>query len=874
MRIAAGVSFKSLARLHERLLAYPRLLILLACFACGFSLNYTIENLGINTDTTAMLSQELPFQLNRKRLIQAFPQDDQAILVVVDSESPVQTSRALSYLGKQLRAEKSHVESVYIPGEGPFFERHSLLYLELDELEELAGALAEAQPFIGRLSQDNSLNGLFSIIGLAITTVDFDLPIDIAPLLDKIREAFRSGLEGKDYQLSWHDLMSRSEPDLLTTQRFILAKPKLDFSELMPAEKSLQVFRAIANNAKKIFPLVRIRLTGEIALEHEELESVSHSATVASLFSLVLVCTALLVGLRSLKLMVATLVSLVIGLILTAGFATLAVGHLNLISIAFAVLYIGLSVDYAIHYCLRYREMLQKNLSPRQALTFSNQTITPSITLCAITTSAGFYAFVPTAYSGVSELGIIAGTGMLIGLAVTLTVLPAMLKILPLKSVKPKSQSVVFADWIYRFPFDYRTVIRWSALVFSISAVALLTKVSFDFNPVNLRDPNSESVSTFKDLLKTKETSPMTLTVLAADKADALATAEKLETLGPVENAITIFDFVPDDQEEKLAIIEELALLVGLQLTTYPQPQEDTLENRTRALKEFLNTINKSLESKQPDPLLESLRKLRRDLEHYLESLESLPLAAKKENLDKLQSSLLDSLPDTMDSLLKGLEADLVTIDELPKELYERWSNEDGIYRIMIFPSEDLNDLENLKEFISDVQQLEPDATDLPAIYLESGKEIVKAFQQALIGALAAITVILMIVQHKITDTLLILMPLLMAAIFTCAAIVLFGNSFNFANIIAIPLLFGLGVDSGIHIIRRLRNMPNQDENLLHTSTARAIFFSGLTTLFSFISLAFTSHLGLASMGQLLAIGISLIVFCTLVVLPAFAINN
>lgn len=874
MRRVTQTIFNFSAWVNNKLVAYPKLLIFSVCVVCGFSLNYTLTNLGINTDTTEMLSQNLPFQKNRERLIQAFPQDDQAFLIVVDSNTPLQTTHALNELAKQLRSEKNYVESVYVPGESGYFDRHGLLYLEIKALEDLASKLVQAQPFIGTLSQDNSLNGLFSIIGLAISSTNIELPIDIVPLLERIREAIRAAIDNDYNRLSWHDLMSGNKPDLLTTQRFVLVKPKLEFDQVMPAEKSYQAIHAILKRTKGKYPLVRLRLTGEIALEHEELESVSRSALIASIFSLLLVCVALMIGLRSFKLMIATLMTLVMGLILTAGFATFAVGHLNLISIAFAVLYIGLGVDYSIHFCLRYRELLQQEFSSSRALTHTIGSVGPSIALCAITTSAGFYAFIPTSYRGVSELGIIAGSGMFIGLVMTLIILPALLKLMPLKSVGPYEKSVVFPDWIYRLPTDHRTFIKWSALVLSIIAGGLVTQVSFDFNPVNLRDPSSESVSTFKDLLKSKATSPMTLTVLANDEASVRSKSESLKALDSVENAITLFDFIPEDQEEKLAIIEELALLLGLELSTFPNPTEVSVEESIRTLEKFLNTIDTSLTTQKQGSLSESLGILRRDLEEYLAILSSLPKVDRKDRLDQLQSSLLSSLPETMNRLLKGFEADIVTIDELPKDLLERWVSNDGIYRIMIFPSKDLNNIDNLREFITDVQRLEPNATDLPVIYLESGKEIVNAFLQALLGALAVIAVVLIVVQRNIVDTLMILAPLLMAAVFTCALTVFFGKAFNFANIIAVPLLLGLGVDSGIHVIRRLHTMPTQKHRLLRTSTARAIFFSGLTTLFSFVSLAFTPHLGLASMGQLLAIGISFIVFCTLIVLPAIAVRN
>ena len=812
---------KLLPRLERLLLGHPKTVILLACIACGFSMYYTAGHLKVNTDTTNILSPDLPFQQDRQRFLKAFPQDDQAILVVVDAKAPEQTTRVLTYLGEQFRKEKQQITSVYIPGEGPYFDKNGLLYLGLDDIKDLSVKLAEAQPFIGTLSGDNSLKGLESIIELALTTEDRDLPVDLSFLLDKIRATIRADLDGKDYQLSWQQLMYGENLDLLTTQRFILLKPKLNFSTMVPAEQSLNSVWAIVDKAKQLFPGTRIRLTGEVILEHEELESVQRSASTASLFSIILVCVSLMIGYRSVKLTVATLIVMLMGTILTAGFAAFTIGHLNLISVSFAVLYIGIADDYAVQLCLRYRELLREQLPKCEALATALDNIWPSTTLCAITASVGFFSFIPTAYSGVSELGIIAGAGIFIALIISMVVLPALLNLLSPNTTKMVRTKAVFPDWVYRFPIHHRVAVQWVAIVLTLAGLTLLTQVRFDFNPLNLRDPNSESIATFKELLKTKETSPMTLTVLASSKAEALTTAQKLNQLASVENAITIFDYVPEDQEEKIAILEELALVLGFQMTQFPPLHEDSIENHTLALKSLQKTIDKKLNGLPDSPLSKSLRLLGDDLGQFLATLESDTQPMQKARLDKLQTSLLDTLPDTMNRLFSGLQAGPVTIDTLPPELFERWLNKDGIYRIMVFPSKDLNDLGNMKEFIAEVKEIAPHATDLPVIYLETGNAVVKAFQQALISALLAIFMVLLIIQRSFKEAFLILLPLLMAAVFTGASTVLMGHSFNFANIIIIPLLFGLGADGGIFIIHRLRNMGSKDESVLRTSTAR-----------------------------------------------------
>jgi hopanoid biosynthesis associated RND transporter like protein HpnN len=857
-----------IARLDGRLLHYPKTLILTVLLLCGLSAYYTIEHLGIDADTTDILSKDLQFQKDRERFIRTFPQDDQAILVVVDARTPEQATRALDHLGAEFGKERQ-IKSVYIPGAGDFFERHGLLYLDLDNLEDLAAKMAEAQPFIGTLSKDNSLKGLLNILEQAITADTQELPVDLNPLLDKVDAAIQAVLDGKPYQLSWQELMVGKNQDLSSTRRFILLKPRLNFEELMPAEKPLAAVRAVAAKAEQAFPGINIRLTGEVVLEHDELATVTYSAEMASAFSFLLVFLSLLIGFRSLKLTLATLSVLTMGLMLTFGFAALAIGHLNIISVSFAALYIGIGDDYAVQVCMRYRELLRQNRSRGQALLEAVRRVSPPITLCAITGATGFFAFLPTQYTGVSELGLIAGVGIFISLLITLIVLPAVLKLFPLDLGPAKKSEDLFPDWVYLLPIRHATSVKWATAALIAAGLALLTQARFDINPLNLRDPDSESVAMFRELLKTKNTSPMTLTVLAESQDEALAMAQKLTQLESVENAITIYDYVPSDQKAKLSIIDDLSLVMGLQLTAFPAPYQDSVENSLAALEKFRQAIGKHVKEKPGSELAATLRPLHRKVESLIAALQAKSAPEKKAMLDALQFSLLDTLPDTMNTLLKGLNPGEVTIDTLPPDLAERWLSQNGVYRIMASPSKDLNEEKNLKEFIREVRQVAPHATDLPVIYLESGNAIVRAFQQALASAVAAIVIVLMFTQRNTKDALLILLPLLMTAILTGASTVLMDNPFNFANIIVIPILFGLGVDAGINIMSRLRH-PDREDSVLRTGTARGVVFSELTTMCSLVSMAFTPHLGLASMGQLLSIGLLLNIICTLVVLPAF----
>lgn len=855
---------------ERNFLQHPWLVILLFLLACGFTLRYVMDNLKVNTNTADMISLEVPFQKNRLRLEAAFPQDVSAIVLLVEGKTPEQTAAATRRIGAQLRNNTTDFKSVYIPDEGEFFARNGLLYLDLPELENLSSQLAGAQPFIGHLAEDNSLNGLFDILGLALKEAGKDdQGMDLDPLLEKVRESLAAVGEGKPHMLSWQQLMMTRKDGLGVTKRFITITPNLHFEELLPAEKAIGAVNGVlAGVLQGDLADVTVRKTGEIIMEYEEMATLGATMAWAGVASLILVCLTLWVAYRSFKLVFATFVSLNMGLILSLGFATVAIGQLNVISIGFAVLFIGMGDAYSSHFCLRYRELLLRGRSQAEALRNTLTSTGSALILSAITGAIGLYSYIPTHYSGVGELGIIAGTSMFIALGTTFTILPALMKIMPIRPRRPPQATRGkggAARLLSNWPLRHARKLRWITAALAIASVWLLGDLSVDFNPINLRDPNTDSVQTYKYLLKSKDTSPMTVASLATTPEEVARKAERFKILPSVDKVVSVFDFIPTEQEEKLAVIADLALVMGPQLDWFPAPRLGTA--RPEALEKFQQTLRERL-ARSEDAVLAGLD---RELTAFRSRLEAADADTQRQMLNRLEASMLVPLPDTIADLRDSLKAQPITLASLPPDLVERWHSHSGMYRVQVFPREDLNDLDKLRGFIRDTQQIDPDVTDVPVTYLESMDEVVIAFQQAFAIAFSATTLLLLVMLRNFKDTLLVLLPLLLASLFTAAITVLIGLPFNFANIIALPLLFGLGVDSGIHMAHRLHYLHGGDENLLGTSEAQGVFFGALTTIFSFSSLAFTSHQGTASMGLLLAVGLMMTLVCALIVLPAFS---
>nr|MBA2483472.1 MMPL family transporter [Nitrosomonas sp.] len=352
---------------------------------------------------------------------------------------------------------------------------------------------------------------------------------------------------------------------------------------------------------------------------------------------------------------------------------------------------------------------------------------------------------------------------------------------------------------------------------------------------------------------------------------EAKKIAARLEKLPEVDKVVSIFDLVPDQQENKLLLIDDMALTLGpiVFLDKSENTGDHGIDKQLAAL-ELLNKLLAELIAEQPgQPAATSARALHTSLTNYLAHLDSESSKGKLQSLNAASHDLLGLLPDALNRLQVAFEATPFTQQELPSSLSGHWHSQNGVYRIAVYPTENIGDNDALRRFVRAVQQTAPQATGVPIISLEAGEAVVNAFIHAFSLALVGVVLALLLLLRNFVDTLLVLMPLLLAALFTGAATVLLGIPFNFANIIALPLLLGIGIDCSIHIVHRFRNGATLSEDLLRTSTVRAIFYSALTTVAGFGSLAFSTHQGTASMGLLLAVGVVLTLICVLVILPA-----
>jgi len=836
----------------------------------AISLNYAVGNIGINSNTAEMFDPELDFRERQNFFNETFSILDDNLVVVVEGETPELTDIVINNLFKTFENEGRYFSDVYLPGGDNYFKKNQFLFLETEELEKVSSRLSRSNVFLSLLAQNQSMRGLFTLTEMILVQGSEQQVNQLNGLFGQMSQTIESRLNGGRYSVSWQEAFGGTELNNQAGIRFLQVKPVQDSTLMFPAkpgyDKAREIISAYDDNDR-----VKVRITGKMAMSFEEIQSVTEGAVYASILALIFVTIILWIGLRSVRVITSSIVTLFIGLIFTLAFCALAIGQLNMISVAFAVLYIGLGIDYAIHFTLKYTEYVDHHQSAENALFLGFKDVGPALLLTCISTVIGFYAFIPTDFDGVSELGLIAGTGMFISFIVTFTLLPALLKVFKLESrkISPVTMQAPFAMTITGILANYKRLFRYTGIAAGFIAIFIAAGIEFDYDPINLRDANSESVSTLMDLIEEDRLNPWNVEILASDPDSVQNIKELLIPNEMTGRVLSFFSFIPENQEEKMPFIRR----INSRISRIPEITKDSasynLDNQIQAARDLSNQI---ADYDRTPP--ENLGKLRASLGSLIDRFEQSDADEKISIIENVESGLLQHFPMMLNNLRLASEAAFTEADNVPDEIKKRWISESGLYRIQVSPPAEIDDTNSLRKFAEEVRAIVPDATGELVTFIESGNIVVEAFLQAMFYSFMAIVLLLLVYLRSIPDTLYILFPLILTAMLTGAAMVLFGIPFNFANIIAIPMLLGLGVDNAIHMVHRARDGSLANRDLLKTTTSRAIFFSSLTTLFSFGNLIVSPHDGTASLGLVLLFGVLFLIYSTLLVLPAFLIDR
>ncbi|HKD48197.1 MAG TPA: MMPL family transporter [Rhizomicrobium sp.] len=820
---------------------------------------YTATHFAMNSNSGDLISPDTAWRKRQQQFDRLFPQQSDLILVVIDGTTPELAEAAAATLTTRLNENKMLFPDVRRSDGGPFFDHNGMLFLPLKDVQATTQQLIKAQPFLGALAADPSLRGVMdslSTVLLGVSRGQAKLS-DLDLAMTQFGQVLAAAAKGQADYLSWRALITGEAPRAEEVRRFIEVRPRLFYDELEPGRRASDAIRAAASQLD-LDPGhgVRVRLTGDVPLRDEEFGTLTDRVWLMISAMMAGVLATLWLALRSFKIIIAILVTLFVGLVITMGVGLFFVGVFNIISIAFIALFVGLGVDFGIQFSVRYRAERFRYPVLREALCHTGRSVGLPLALAASATAVGFFSFLPTDYTGVAELGFVAGLGMVVAFATSITLLPALLMWL---SPEGEAEDVGFIALapLDRFLARNRMPILRIAAISGVICLALTYFLRFDSNPLDLRSRKAESVSTLFDLMGNSQTSPNAINVLAPSLAKANQLAARLAELPSVDQVLTLSTFVPDDQTQKLALIADANGLLDPTLNPFdvkPSPSDAELVASFKATAAKLRDAAKDGRDEASSHA--------RALAASLEVLANGP----KANRDRATEAIVPGLKTMLRQLSDALTPGRVSLDNLPPQMKRDWVTPDGMARIQVFPKDISNDPRVLSRFSDAVLRVAPDATGAPISIRESGRTIVGAFTKAGILSFLAILVLLAAVLRRAADVVTTLAPLILAGLLTVGSCVAFNLQLNFANIIALPLLLGIGVAFNIYFTVAWRAGA---KNFLQSSLTRAVIFSAATTASSFGTLWLSRHPGTASMGELLMISLFWTLVTTLFVSPA-----
>jgi len=841
-----------LGRIVAAAARHPFVVLLLSLGLTAAALVYAAGHFAMTADTAELISTRHEWRQRELAYERAFPSLQRLTIVVIDGATPELAEDAASRLSAALAREPGMFQFVRRPDGGPFFDRNGLLFLPQPQVQATVEGLSRSQALMASLAADPSLRGVLATVSRLLQGVQHgQAKLDeFQPLLAALADTFDKAAAGQPAFFSWQDLMGSSDVRR-QTRRILIVQPVMDFSALQPGEAASNAIRAAARAlALDAAHGVRVRLTGPVPLADEEFASLAEDWHLVAAAMVMALLGILWWAVHSGRVVAAILLATFMGLIMTAALGLLVTGRFNLISVAFIPLFVGLGIDFSIQFSVRF--LAERHFHPglRDALVAAGRGVGLPLAVAAAAIGAGFFAFLPTDYIGVAELGLIAGLGMAVAFTLAVTLLPALLALL---RPPPGRMEVGFGRLapIESFLGRHRRGVLSLGFAVAVAAAAALPFVRFDFNPLHLKSPKVESMATLADLAVDPDWTPNTINVIAPSAAAAGPIEHRLGELPEVSRVLSLASFVPDGQVEKLALIRAAAQRLGpaLGVPAAPPPSDEEIRQALPSTAALLRQVAASSQA--------ALR-LASALDRLGEAPPDIRAAA--------ATAVVLPLGVTLEWVRALLQAGPVTVEQLPADIVADWIARDGRARIQAFPRRELETDDGLWRFARAVQAVASDATGVPISIHAAGDSVVAAFLQAGAWSFAAIVLILAAALRRVRDVVLTMVPVLLSGLLTFATSAVLDLPLNFANIIALPLLFGVGVAFNIYFVMAWRAGETAP---LQSSLMRAVVFSALTTATAFGALWLSSHPGTASMGRLLMISLGWELLVTLLFRPA-----
>ena len=863
---------------YRRWFVYPQVVLFAVCVV------YTVRNLQFDVSRDNLVGANKKYHQNFLRFKKEFPTQDD-LVTVVESEDPDKNRQFVERLGARLEAETNLFHNVFYKGDLKMLGRKALLFIPEGDLEELKKTLDDYLPFIEQFTRTTNLVSLFDMINAQFRTAkreksaETDSLLKAFPALERIVRQADDSLQrpgtppspgvtalfspGEDAEQQIYITFAKGRIYLVTAQA-----PEDELNA-----KSVDRMRTLVAQTQNEVPGLNVGITGEPVLEHDEMAQSQKDTTVASVVSLMVCALIFIYGYQETGRPVKATLSLIVGLGYTMAFATLTVGHLNILTITFVPILIGLAIDYGVHLITRYEEELRRGRTEQAALGKAIVYTGQGIFTGAFTTAGAFLAMAFTNFKGIQEMGVICGGGLLVCLVPMLTMLPVLL----LKGRQnvidhEKGEIAAHRARIENLWLQRPVLVTCLTVVLCGLAATQIHRVYFDYDLLHMQSAGLPAVEYEKKLLKSADKSVLFAAVIATNLQEAAELEAQITNLSSVANVDSITRFLGEDQTRSLALVRQIkAILAPIQFLP-PDPKEVNMQELSRTLYSFYGYLGAAYSDVQNDEpelakqflsLREAVNSLRKEM------LAGTPadVARRSEKLAAFQRALFNDVGETFRALKTQDDRAPLRAQDLPEALRDRFIGVTGKYLLMVYPKKDVWQRENQKEFIDQLKPIDPNVSGTP-VQLYFYTELLKlSYEEAARYSLVAIVVLVLVHFRSALCVALSLVPVGVGFLWLGGLMGYFGVPLNPANIMTLPLVIGIGVTNGIHILNRYAE--EQTPSILARSTGKAVLVSGLTAIAGFGSLILAKHQGIQSLGYVMATGLTTCMVAGLTFLPA-----
>jgi len=766
-----------------------------------------------------------------------------------------------------------------------------LLFMPLEAMAELRGTLEKFAPMVKQFAQATNLVSLFNLVNTQIRTASREenadnlALVEALPALDRILALAGDSLQrrgnppgpglyslfdaGKDATKQVYVTFDNGGIFLLTAQA------REDALEAQAVHR----LRELMNETRTEVPGINVGLTGEPVLEVDEMEQSKKDTMLATAVSIFTVAIIFIYGYHESGRPLKATFCLVIGLIYTMGYTTLVVGHLNILTITFVPILVGLAIDFGVHLITRYEEELWHGKSQQAALQLALVNTGRGIFTGAFTTAGAFFAMAATDFKGIQEMGVICGGGMIICLVPMLTLLPSLLLRGHQNVIDQEMRAELDLKAALEMDRRARLEMYWlnrpflvMGIVVAIGGLACLkaVQVKFDYNLLNMQSAGLPAVVFQDRLIETSPKSVLFAAVVANSAIEATNLTATLTNLPSVASVDSLSPILTEDQTEKLKLLKSIKAQVR-EIVFHPMDMQPVnvsdLVQTLWSLHGYLGLAIEEVDDKANPQLHQYLTELRQtigDLNYRLRIIDKEPTGIK---LAAYQQALFRDVRETFDAIKRQDDGSGMTVADLPPALRARFVGISGKHLLQVYPEKNVWNRAEQEEFVRELRHVRPGVTGTPVQLYEYTTLLKESYEQAALYSLSAIALFIFFHFRKISSVILALIPVGMGCLWTMGLMGIMGVSFNPANIIMLPLIIGIGVTNGIHILNRYAE--ERHPSILAKSTGKAVLVSGMTTVAGFGSLMLAQHRGIQSLGFVMATGVASCMIVGLTFLPA-----